>query len=322
MLHPWNQQVWQRTARHLDKLSHALLLGGPRGVGKDAFALHLAWALLCEAPSADGACGACRGCRLLAAGNHPDLFMAMPAEEGKGILIDQVRALSEFLPLRPHTAARKIALLTPAETMNMNAANSLLKSLEEPPAATHLLLVSHRPERLPATIRSRCARLDFIAPPREVASAWLCEQGVAPDDAACLLALVDDAPLRAVAGAAGGLLDRRLRFLEDLRALAEGRADPIACAGEWKKAGAQAALDWLRGLVADLARLASGSSTRLFNPDAKDFFDQYAKRSIISNLLDYFDVVSRNHDLARESLDEVLLLEDSLIQWAKLMRQS
>jgi DNA polymerase-3 subunit delta' len=323
MMHEWNREAWQRLATGIERLPHALLLQGRAGLGKDSFALHLAHALLCERVVAGGACGQCRNCRLLAAGNHPDLQELRPAEEGKAILIDQVRALGEFLTLRPHTSARKVVIVSPAEAMNTYAANSLLKLLEEPPAASHLLLVSHQMTRLPATIRSRCARVDFYPPSAGTATAWLAQEGVAVADIPVLLESADGAPLRALRLAHAQFPEQRRQFLQDMAGLAGPGADPVTCAARWKKAGAELALGWLQGLVADLVRLGSGASGgRLFNPDARPQLQGYANRLHLKQLCQFLEVVSRNKALLRESLDELLLVEDSLIHWVKLMRQS
>ncbi|HSW52736.1 MAG TPA: hypothetical protein VLG93_05865, partial [Sulfuricaulis sp.] len=131
--YPWHGALWSALARQFEQLPHALLLQGRPGLGKHDFAVQLAQALLCEQARDGMACGQCHCCRLFAAGTHPDLAGVGLVEDAKSIAVDQIRALGDFLSLRPHTAARKVVIISPAEAMNINAANSLLKLLEEPP---------------------------------------------------------------------------------------------------------------------------------------------------------------------------------------------
>jgi DNA polymerase III subunit delta' len=223
-MHPWNESLLQSIARRLERLPHALLLHGPQGIGKLALAERVAQLLLCEAAVAtQRPCGACDGCRWLLAGNHPDFRRVEPealspqvqsgqAEEGEApagvkrakpsneIKVDQVRSLADFLHLKSHRGRLRVALVHPAEDMNPNAANALLKGLEEPPAGAVFLLVAHRPAQLPPTIRSRCVNIPVRLPDREAAMTWLAGQGV--KDALRWLAYAGGAPLRALEYAA------------------------------------------------------------------------------------------------------------------------
>ncbi|MGE5638913.1 MAG: DNA polymerase III subunit delta' [Clostridia bacterium] len=241
--HPWNEPVFESVRGRLASLPHALLLHGPRGVGKLALAERLAQLLLCEAAEKEKPCGRCEGCRWLAAGNHPDFrrlepealaaataaeteegaedsSAAAPARKGKPSLeikIEQVRQLAAFLNVGSHRGGRRVALVHPAEDMNANAANALLKSLEEPPPGAMFLLVSHRPARLLPTIRSRCVAIPVPLPPRDVAAKWLAAQKLR--DADRWLAYAGGAPLRALEYAeAGAGVDR---LLEQIRSRAQ-----------------------------------------------------------------------------------------------------
>lgn len=219
-LYPWQQKVWDLLGRQVERLHHALLLHGPAGIGKLAMAERLAQALLCEA--GDGAarpCGACEGCRWFQAESHPDFRRLEPealarriagdegeepaaasasraAKPSQEIKVDQVRGLDSFLSLRSHRGRRRIVLVHPAEAMNANAANALLKALEEPQPGAHFILVSHRPARLLATIRSRCAAVPMPVPDLQLARAWLKDQGVA--EAEAWLAFAGGSPLQAL----------------------------------------------------------------------------------------------------------------------------
>ena len=219
-MHPWNQPILDSFARGAERLPHAILLHGMRGVGKLALAERLAQRLLCEQPEdARRPCGSCDACRWYLAGNHPDFRRLEPEalsgqseadeEEGGGevpsrrqkkastqIRVEQVRGFADFLNLGSHRGRRRVVLVHPAEDMNPNAANALLKSLEEPPPAVLFLLVSHQPARLPATIRSRCVAVAVRVPVREIALRWLAGQKVR--DAERWLAFAGGAPLRAL----------------------------------------------------------------------------------------------------------------------------
>ena len=209
-MHPWNQPILDSLAGRLERLPHALLVYGPRGIGKLALAERMAQLLLCEGKKRP--CDACDACRWFLSGNHPDfrrlepevLWQEPPEKEKPSIEIkvDQVRELAGFLHTGSHRGRLRVALVHPAEDMNENAANALLKGLEEPPAAAVFILVSHRPARLLPTTRSRCVRVPVGIPPRQEALAWLSAQGL--KDAGRWLAYAGGAPLLAVEQAARG----------------------------------------------------------------------------------------------------------------------
>jgi len=153
------QAALMRAALLGDRPGQAYLFAGPDGVGKAFFAVQLAKLLLCEAAGED-ACDACKACRQADHDNHPD-FLQVQAPEGKRfITIDQIRALRDQYALRPH-GQRRVAIIRDADRMQQEAANALLKTLEEPPPWGMLFLTSSRPDSLPDTILSRCQTLRF-----------------------------------------------------------------------------------------------------------------------------------------------------------------
>lgn len=268
---PWQLAHWRglRERHGRGRLPHALLLTGPAGTGKEAFGRALAAGLLCSEPDAEGRpCGACMSCKLAAAGAHPDLLWVAPQEDSKFIRIDQVRALIAALGLKSQFGGHRIAVVTPAECMNAAAANSLLKTLEEPGPETLLLVITALPGRLPATVRSRCQLLRFPLPEPAAAAPWLAGQGVdAPER---LLAAARGAPLDALRLAREDGLARRDALFADFRELLQGRGDPVALAQRWGAGDPGQCLAWLQGWVADLVRLrASPQAPRLLNEDLR-----------------------------------------------------
>ena len=169
--------AWRR-AVVAGRRPHALLIRGPAGVGKRQLADLITNSLLCETSTAALPCGDCRSCRLLHGGVHPDRLVVAPAAPGKAVLVDQIRRLPGFLSLKSQYGAPKVAILPEADRMNVFAANSLLKTLEEPPGDSLLLLVAALPSRLPATIRSRCQSLHVPQPDRPTALEWLRHRGL------------------------------------------------------------------------------------------------------------------------------------------------
>jgi DNA polymerase III subunit delta' len=255
---PWQIDHWLRvnTQWTQGRLPHSLLLTGPAGVGKRHFARATSARLLCNhGPDEAPACGRCRDCLQLAAGSHPDFRYVGPESPEAPIKIDQIRELSGFLM---HTSQRnrvKIVILEPADRLNINAANALLKTLEEPPATSLLLLVSTAPGRLPATVRSRCQRLAFALPPRSEAHAWLSKASPETADTELLLRLARGAPLLAREWADAGLLAQRRALFEAWKALLIGRLAPEAFAESCLEGLLQRNLGWLLDWHRDMIRL-------------------------------------------------------------------
>jgi DNA polymerase III subunit delta' len=213
------------------RLPHALVLSGPAGIGKLRLARAFLEALLCQQPQAGLACGRCQSCHLAAAGSHPDLALLMPEEKSKVIKIDQVRDLVSFFSKTAQYGGRRVALLTPAESMNRNAQNALLKTLEEPGAGAFLLLLCDQPSRLLPTVRSRCQQRQLGVPEQSVAQAWLAEQTGNDNSARALLAAAGGAPLKALAMEQAEWFAERDRLLGQFVAVLEGRV-PVSIAAQ------------------------------------------------------------------------------------------
>ena len=302
--------------RRQSRMPHALLVTGLPGVGKSAFADRLAALLVCEDSAGTVPCGRCSACQLFAAGTHPDLFRVSPEEDSSVIKIDQVRRLGEGLALSHHGAGYKVAVLEPADTLNINAANSLLKTLEEPADKTVLILVSAQPGRLPATIRSRCRQLGIGAPPEADALKWLQGQykGSQPE---VLLRLAHGAPLRALELARDNALDERRERFEALLGLREGRTDVIALAQAWAKDEDLKGLRWMRGWLMDLLRLRlTGSQDTVHSIDLVEQLVPLAQRLDSRVMFDQLDRLNRLLRLENTSLNRQLMTEDVLLAWA------
>lgn len=239
-----------------DRFPHALLITGAEGIGKAQLAEHLSRALVCGADDlALAPCGDCPECRLSAVGNHPDEIHVGPAADSKSgeISVAQVRELIDRETLTPSRAPVKIIRIRPADQMHPSAANALLKTLEEPTGSSLIWLISAHPERLPATIRSRCQGVVVPMPSEDDALAWVSRR--CPDeDAGKLLRLAKGAPFAAVAMAGSGQADLRDELLRDLVAVARGERDPVAVAAAWHTREPRLVLRWIIAWMADLLR--------------------------------------------------------------------
>ena len=298
---PWHDRQWRRVERDIRaaRVPHALLLRGAAGGGKALFAARLATALLCR--SGEPPCGECDSCRLCAAGSHPDRIDVSVEEDRREIVVDQVRDLIHTVGLTARFGGRKVVVVDPAEQMNRHAANTLLKTLEEPPGETVFLLVSANPALLLATIRSRCQIIDFPAADPGAALEWL--RGRVPDPAAAL-ALAHGAPIRAVELFEEGLIDVRSGLERDLDTLLAG-GDPMAAAARWKEIGIATVSLWLADVLAARLRESArgGAGTGAGRPGAAPMH--------FSRLLPMLDrcLEARGGVLARSNLNEQLALE-------------
>lgn len=223
----WLQPARRQLAALRARGVHAALLHGPAGVGKWDLAVSFAADLLCETPVAEGrACGRCASCLLYAAGNHPDLRVVVPdalaqrrpvasseeneeaapvaessaprSKPSREIKIEQVRELGALFELSSHRGGARVVLLGPAEALNLSAANSLLKSLEEPPGNCFFVLVADQPDRCLPTVLSRCVLVRVALPGQPQAVEWLIAQGLSEQEAAARLIEAGGAPLAAL----------------------------------------------------------------------------------------------------------------------------
>lgn len=317
---PWHEEIWRRlqARRTHDRFPHALLLAGPTGLGKGSFAALLGQGLLCGRPDERGLpCGVCHGCRVFAAQSHPDFRRVRPEESGKAIRVDQIRSLCEFMALTAQFGGRKVALLEPADRMNMAAANALLKTLEEPTAHAVLMLVTARPAALPATIRSRCQKIVFAPPPRTQAEAWL-QSHTDACDPEILLAITGGAPCAALALAQGEGLEQRRNLVQQLVAIAGGKADPVAVAAGCKREEAEATCRWMLSYVTDMIRLkAAKRPPALRNPDLEEALRGLAGNMDLPALFSRLDGLSVAWHLSQQAqMNKQLLTEELFAAWA------
>jgi DNA polymerase-3 subunit delta' len=222
-----------RSAQQAQRLPHSLLIHEAPGAGGEWLAAWAAQLVLCQHPER-APCGACRDCRRVAALQHPDLQWVQPLEDSRQIRIEQVRELAAELSLTSHGGGYKVGVLSPADALNHFSANALLKTLEEPPPRTLLVLVATQPSRLPATIRSRCQRLKVPAPSRAQALEWLTATRGHADWEGALDAL-GEAPLLAAQGDPATAAEVGAETRRTLEALAAGRTDPVAAAERWAR---------------------------------------------------------------------------------------
>ncbi|MBK4735712.1 DNA polymerase III subunit delta' [Noviherbaspirillum pedocola] len=335
---PWQADAWARMAAMRERMPHAVLLHGPQGIGKTAFAERLAQALLCEAPLQDGQpCDACAACGWFAQYAHPDYRRVRPealeegdaGEEGEAdkaekggktsktpsreIRIEQIRALSDFMNVSTHRSGRRVVLLYPAEALNTVSANSLLKTLEEPPPGTVFLLVSHRPDRLLPTILSRCRQIALTMPPRDAAERWLAEQGV--DDGTTWLAEAGGAPLAALDAAQGGSREGIDALLAHLaRPEAES---PLRVADRLQKIAPVELVATLQRWLYDLFSVKFSGSVRYY-PKYRSQLEALAARAGADRLLAAQKSAAERRAIAEHPLSAKLFIEDMLLDYSSL----
>ena len=226
----WFAEEWSRFVSSLQHsaLAHAQLLCGDRGIGVLDLAYAQAKYLLCLSRRADQACDQCKSCHLFNQQGHPD-FALIDVEEGaSAIKIDQVRDLSTLISQTSQLGGAKVILLHPPEAMNVNAANALLKNLEEPPANTYFILVTHAYAKVMATIRSRCVIQQLATPSRKQAERWLESEGCS--DLGSMLEEAGGAPLTVRAWLRNDAKGEREQLLKQLTAYARHELDLLSCA--------------------------------------------------------------------------------------------
>lgn len=336
-----HSEFWKGLQQRRPKLPHALLFSGARGMGKFDLVRRFAASLLCEQPLTGGdACGQCPACGWLAQGNHPDFRLLQPealaesegAEEGEGkestkkasqqITIDQVRALDDFLHVGTHRHGLRVVIVHPAEAMNRATANALLKTLEEPSAETHFLLVSNEAERLLPTIRSRCQAMPVPLPAGELAERWLADANI--ESPQRWLALAGGAPLLAAELGSSGerqIIDALLAQLgrghgvEPLAAAAALEKVVKAEKGERGGPPMKRVMEWAQKWLFDLSMACSGLPVRYFVGESKRI-DALAQRSNRQRLLAFARKSLQYKRHSEHPLNARLFLEDFFLGYA------
>jgi DNA polymerase-3 subunit delta' len=327
-LYPWQSETWQHliNRQKSGKLPHALLLTGQAGIGKLDLATYFAHTILCEQQSSQkqGPCGHCKGCALVTANNHPDFLNIAPEAEGKSINVDRVRNINQFLNLTRHTADLQIVIIAPADKMNKFAANSLLKTLEEPTSNTLLILITDNPGRLLPTIRSRCQTISCPSPSIESTTNWLSEtlqrekltldSGKIED----VIRIANGSPLQALQFVQDKIVERHTQMLDQYAQIAENMIDPLIVALQWKEYDIKQSVNWLMSWTMEMIRLKLYREMTVNNRDGVDVKLQKLSQQLdLRALFDYIDKLTEFKRAIDSQLNQQLMLEDLLIAWSR-----
>jgi DNA polymerase III subunit delta' len=328
MIYPWHTQDFRDLLSRRESLPHALLLRGPQGVGKLALAEALAKALLCEAPGSDGAaCGHCTACAWMEQGSHPDFRRLEPESESRPdteaagekrekvntqISVNQVRGIADFINVSSHRGGVKVALIHPAESLNANAANALLKDLEEPPPNTYFLLVAHRWHQILPTLKSRCQLVSLPLPSAEAAREWLAQEGM--HEPALALAQAGGAPLLAA-----GLDESYWRQREFFLKAISGRAlDALTIAEELRDQAPAMIVGWMQKWSFDLVCHKVTGKVR-YNPDFASTIAAAAQRIGLLDAVRFLRKMVRLQRVVAHPLNARLFLEELLLAYGALL---
>ncbi len=298
-----------------DRTPGAVLLLGPPGIGKRTLADAFTARLLCQAPAGEDACGTCAQCTRVATGNHPDVRVVAREEDRRDIRIEQARELCRWLAFRPLMAGRKVAVIDGAHELNEHGQNALLKTLEEPPGASVLLLLASASALVLPTVRSRCRLVRLDPLPLDAVTRVLEAQGLVAERARVLAPLAEGCPGRALALDGEAQMRARdlvLARLPELPMLAAGEVSQLALelSREPPDAALAAAVAWYRDV---LQTALVGDAFPLRNPDAAAAVREAAARSSPTALLRQLEGVCDTIVALERNANRMLALETMLL---------
>ncbi len=323
--HPWLQSSWFQLNRYVtqNRIPQALLIIGNIGLGKQYLAEYFSKSIMCSSPQEGEPCRKCQSCLLFAAHTHPDFFYVEPEEPGKAIGIDIIRQLTVKLALKPQFESYRVVVINSADSLNNASANAFLKYLEEPTARTCLILLTDKPAKLPATIRSRCQKLYVSMTDKNQAIAWLKQQGVV-DNVDLLLRLSKDSPLLAKQYAVHSVLEFRAKNFKKWLKVITAKENFIVVAEQWSKLGKnemQFLLFCLTGWMMDIIKLKSNSQVdKIANKDLLSDLQQLSERLDLKALYKYYDFLLLSQQRLDTQLNKQLIFEEILIHCSELNR--
>jgi len=325
---PWQQEIWAKLnysnkTSGEKQIAHALLFSGSKGVGKLPFSFAFKDSLLCsENKKGERACGECRFCRIP---EHPDFHeVTFEINEKTGkisstIKIDQIRKVIEFSHMHSHYGKAKIILIHPAEAMNNNAANALLKILEEPPQNTYFILVTNELHRLSATIKSRCQLVKFQLPDTTVSIQWLQSESINAELANTCLDLAYNAPLTAKSLAESNYSKQHTQFIDNLLSVSNRTEDPMVIASSWLKINSNMPLQALYSCLSDLILLKTmQKGAEITNKQNQPSLQNIADNVSFTGLYVILDKISAAKFLIQSNINLLGIYEDILNLWQRL----
>ena len=322
---PWVAPVWDRLTQQSQagRLGHAILLVGQEGIGKRLLLREFSQRILCSDKNASP-CGSCSSCMLFNAGSHPDLLMVEPEEKGKQIKIEQIRKVTEFVNTTPQKGNNKVVLLGPSEAMNNNASNALLKSLEEPSQHVTLLLYSHQPSNLLATIKSRCQQYDLHPPSWEQGLTWLTENSQATS-LESVLRLAKGAPFKALQMVENDIHIQYMQFCQSMLDLNSGSSSWNELITKWKGWDTESVLQWFYELILDTQKLKSGiAADALSAPELQAITARVAEIAPYQQLEEMLNkaVFALQAIRGQSNPNPQMLIETLLIDWISILGQA
>jgi DNA polymerase III subunit delta' len=317
----WHPKNWALLCGYIkqNRIPHALLISGGKGLGKHSLAKQFAHSLLCSNPQNNGLnCEKCDSCLLIEANTHPDLIFIKPDEDKTTISINQIRQLVTDVYLKPQFESYRVALINPADGMTPSAANAFLKCLEEPTERTIFILITDKPNKLPATISSRCQKLQLSLPEKKVMVDWLKEQGIY-ENKETLLNLVQSSILTVQQLSNDVLLKQRTDCFNDWMAIAKHSSQPAIISEKWHKLPETVLINWLISWVVDLTRCCVGiDRAQLCNQDMARPTQELAQRLHLKGLYCLYGQLLTSRRQLDAQTNFQMMLEEILVQWQKI----
>lgn len=324
---PWLEPAWQELLKRQSKgLPHALLITGLKGIGKHGFSQHLAQWLLCNNARTQGleaACGQCHSCQLWLAGSHPDYRESFPEEGSRQIRVDAVRQINEFLAQTPQIGRCQVVSIRPVEVMNTNAANALLKTLEEPAGESYLILETERFGSVLPTIRSRCQRISLALPDKQQALHWLAQQGINDvQQAEQALQLHQGAPLAALAWLKDDN-NQQQQWLQQLGQWSHQQIGLTELASAWSKLELTSLTHWFYTVLLDCMKQQMGV------PEAQQGLQGDVQKVLAGSAINTHKLIALQKKVQQilgqllsgvGNYNKQLMLESLLIDWQEALQ--